>query len=198
MKSRQFLHGTVDFFAGCGKVNLDNLTAFIFSCILNSHGQADPASFFSRLSGCQSKIRVSQPEPERKQGVFPDGIKVTISDINAFFVAGVVLLALLADMAVVLPCGPRRSQLSGRRTSAKQNIRQHRTCLRAELPQQQNIGYLFDRRKINRTADVQHQHKSGVFSVKCENILRFGICQQDISLDRLSVAALTGNTTEHV
>ena len=143
-------------------------------------------------------MRISQTEAEGEQGLFAHAVKITVADVHALGVAGVVLLAELADGGVVLPGAPGRGQLAGGIAFPEEEIGKDTAGLDAELAQQQDVAHLRQGGEVDRAADVEHQQKFPVPRVEREDIPLFRLGQQDVAGDGPAVGALAGDAREDI
>ena len=89
----------------------------------------------------QLKIRIRNTEAERKERLFPDRVKIAVTDIHALRIRRILFVAELDIRAVIFPRSPGRRQLAGGVSTTQQHVRQRAPHLGAELREHKDIPH---------------------------------------------------------
>ena len=164
-------------------------------------GDSHPNLVFLHCRFCvrKSKLRIGKAITKGKQRSFIHRVKIAVAHIDTLFVAGVVGIAKLGHGAVVLPCRPCGSQLTGGIGFAQQYIGKGVAHRNAGLGDQQDVGNLVHHRgQIHHAAHIQHQHKAGILLLKLQNVPHLGVGEQQIPLFRRTVCPLAADAPQHI
>ena len=137
----KLLLGLVELARGLAQVHLHDLPSGCVADIFNVRAHSYLCAIYFDRGRTHAEIRVGKSVAKGEQRLFAKGIKVTVADIDALAVAGIVPILKIGHFGVILKRGPGGRQLAGGVRLAQQNVRQCAACLDAELRQQQNIAH---------------------------------------------------------
>ena len=161
-------------------------------------GVCDVYLYFYRVvfklhrSGIGLERGVGKAESEREHGLLPYGIEIPVSDVDAFFVIGVVVVSESADALVVVPCGPCGCQFSGRGFPSEQYVGKCAARLDSELGKKENVSHPLESSQVHGSSDIEDKHELFVCLVQGKDVPFFRIREKNIALDRPSVVAFSG------
>ena len=132
-KSGKVLEALVQFPLRAGDVDLDDFLSGVFPCV----GDFGSHAYFRSVQRHRLRIGdesgVGKAESEGEHDILSLGAEIPVADVDSFFIVRVIMVREVADLRIILPCGPCRGELSGRVLSAQKDVRKCRSGLHSEL-----------------------------------------------------------------